>query len=402
MQILYYILLTIICLYSLYFIIYGIIALFRRIKKPSEDSVKRHFAILIPATNEEMVVGNLLDSLAEQNYPKDKYDVYVVINNSTDHTEEIVEKHGVHVIDCHVPVHTKGDALHYAFRVLKKNKDVDYYIILDADNLADTDFLKNMNNACHGKDIVQGRRIGKNGTDNAISGCYEMFYVMQNIYFNHARTIWNQSAVLNGTGWAVNKQWLEETGYPVKTITEDLEFSAIAAMDHVKIGYAHDACTFDEYPNTFHKVFNQLIRWVFGQVQGLRYYEGRLLKDAFHGNYASWDMALVFIMPVITIFSVIWVTWTIFLPEGYPFIFTWMSQHFWVVALLSYFAVVLVCILGMLKEHLPVAKLLKGALLFPVFMMLWVPVVIICLFKRKVVWKPVEHDRAVRIEDIDD
>ncbi len=41
---------------------------------------------IIPAHNEEAVVGNLVESLKAQNYNKDLYDIYVIADNCTDNT----------------------------------------------------------------------------------------------------------------------------------------------------------------------------------------------------------------------------------------------------------------------------------------------------------------------------
>ena len=49
---------------------------------------KTRFACLIPARNEEAVIGALVKSLKEQNYPADLCEIYVIPNNCTDGTAE--------------------------------------------------------------------------------------------------------------------------------------------------------------------------------------------------------------------------------------------------------------------------------------------------------------------------
>ncbi len=51
-----------------------------------KDEDLPNFAILIPAHNEEVLLGKLLDSLYELNYPRERYTVYVVADNCTDST----------------------------------------------------------------------------------------------------------------------------------------------------------------------------------------------------------------------------------------------------------------------------------------------------------------------------
>lgn len=75
-----YILLIASLFYGLYFLVMAT-GVFGKKKEKINNSKKNHFAILIAARNEEEVIGNLIKSLKKQNYPKDKYDIYVIINN---------------------------------------------------------------------------------------------------------------------------------------------------------------------------------------------------------------------------------------------------------------------------------------------------------------------------------
>ena len=69
--------------------------LFTRKFKPAKK--KHKYGILIAARNEKAVIGNLLDSINKQDYPKDKLTVFVVADNCTDNTAEIARKHGAKV-----------------------------------------------------------------------------------------------------------------------------------------------------------------------------------------------------------------------------------------------------------------------------------------------------------------
>lgn len=52
------------------------------------------FAVLIAARNEAAVIGDLIDSLKQQNYPAELIDIYVVADNCIDCTAEIAHAHG--------------------------------------------------------------------------------------------------------------------------------------------------------------------------------------------------------------------------------------------------------------------------------------------------------------------
>ena len=137
----HYIIFIITLIYSLYFAITGIIGIIKKAKPLSHEVKKEnYFAILIPARNEEVVIGNLIDSLKSQNYSQDKYQIYVIPNNCTDNTAKVASCHGATIIECNQNVKTKGDVLKVAFDKLEKNKEIDAYIIFDADNVVHPDF----------------------------------------------------------------------------------------------------------------------------------------------------------------------------------------------------------------------------------------------------------------------
>lgn len=54
---------------------------------------KNTISIIIPCRNEEKFIGKCLDSIIEQDYPKDKLEVLVIDGMSEDRTKEILEKY---------------------------------------------------------------------------------------------------------------------------------------------------------------------------------------------------------------------------------------------------------------------------------------------------------------------
>ena len=402
MLVLYGILWALLCMFAIYFVIYGLIGLFRKIRYPHDPEHLNRFAVLIPARNEEAVIGNLLDSLKEMDYPDDLYDVYAIVNNCTDHTEDVVRRHGANVLKCEMPVHSKGDVLKFAFnQLMKQDPSVDAFVIFDADNVVDPQFLKEMNASREeGYEISQGRRLGKNSHDDALSGCYELFYNTQNLYFNHARYCTGHSGSLNGTGWMVSREYLEKNGFEMLTLTEDLELASVAALKDVKLGYVHNACTYDEYPNSMKMTFRELFRWIFGQVQCLRAYGFRLLKGTCRGKSACLDMGLIMSAPLILLAGLIILIMTVMMPSSWPAGLLLFRSWMWILPLLAYVFIVCVEFLGLYKVKMNIGKYAKSVFVFPLFMMMWLPITFICLFRRNVTWKPIEHDRSVRIEDM--
>lgn len=102
------------------------------------------FAVLIAARNEVAVIGDLIDSLKQQNYPAELIDIYVVAGNCTDCTAEIAHAHGARVFERHDRSRVgKGFALSYLLRRIKR--EYDGYIIFDADNVVDRNYFREIN-----------------------------------------------------------------------------------------------------------------------------------------------------------------------------------------------------------------------------------------------------------------
>ena len=81
---------------------------------PATDQMY-HFAILVPARNEEKCIGRLLDSLESMDYPQDLKSVFVILNGCTDRTGEIVREHGMSIIQCDAGIKNKASALRIGF-----------------------------------------------------------------------------------------------------------------------------------------------------------------------------------------------------------------------------------------------------------------------------------------------
>ena len=72
--------------------LYLFLPLFVRNRTRVINDKTNRYAILIAARNEEQVIGNLIDSLKNQNYPSDYVDIYVCADNCSDNTYELISE----------------------------------------------------------------------------------------------------------------------------------------------------------------------------------------------------------------------------------------------------------------------------------------------------------------------
>ena len=139
------VLFTLLYLYQGFYVVVGLVR--RRWQDRHQPSRLHRFAVIVSARNEEGVIGELLESLNRQNYPKELLDLYVVADNCTDDTAGAARRAGAFVYERFDQVHKgKGYAMDYLFRRLKEEgKDCyDGYFVFDADNLVDANFVAEM------------------------------------------------------------------------------------------------------------------------------------------------------------------------------------------------------------------------------------------------------------------
>ena len=119
----------IITIYWLYQMVVSFCSLIKLKDKPLKIDKEHKFMAVIPAHNEEMVVGNLIESLQAQNYPKDKYDIYVIADNCTDDTAKVAKEAGAIVLKRFDENHkTKGFALNWFLKQkIEENADYDAF-----------------------------------------------------------------------------------------------------------------------------------------------------------------------------------------------------------------------------------------------------------------------------------
>ncbi len=372
--------------YAAYFAVFVLCGLFRRSPSFPESDLLSHFIILIPAKDEESSIGSLLESIRLLDYPSELIDTCVLINHCTDRTEAIAAQFGTGILHCPDDVKTKGDVLRYAFDSFQTREETDVFVITDADNTLSPSFLREINKAIRsGADAVQCRRTGRNADVSLVSGSYEIYYRMQNAFYNRPRASLGMSASVNGTGWAVTKRLIDELGFETKTITEDFEFTIMSGLAGKRIAYVPEAVSYDTYVTGLRASMVQRLRWGYGIVQCLKLYEGRLFAKALKGSLIAWDLALVNLMTPVMAASVL------LLPSGYPVFREQLSfPVFFLLALIVFWAGwSLSALLSVLLSGGSVRENIKGILGFPVYVLTCVPVFILCLFRRDIKWTAV-------------
>lgn len=391
-------------------IVYTIIALTVKTKKLPVPASQGRYAVLIAARNEQEVIGQLLDSLNRQKYPSELYDIFVIADNCTDDTANVCRQHGATVYErFNNRLVGKGYALDTLMTRMKEDGKFDYdaYLVFDADNLLDENYLCEMDRHFQGGkyDAITSYRNSKNYGDNWISAGYSLSFLREAQLMNRPRQILGTSGVVNGTGYMISAKTLETYGgWKFFSLTEDFEFTARVFIDGGKIGYCESAVFYDEQPTDFKQSWTQRLRWTKGYLQMLFRYGGTIVKTMFKKrSFACWDLICSF-LPAFVVVAINTVSWVaelcVRLHDNISISPLLLSAFSGILTM--YGILFLLGLATTLHEwkYIRTAgwKKVLYAFSFPLFLLTYIPISAQALFCR-VEWKPISHKAAASVDE---
>ncbi len=375
------------------------------VKRRAPDTDKRsRLAVLVCARNEESVISRLLSSLAEQDYPKDMYAVFVAADNCTDATARVARECGATVYERQDTERVgKGYALDFLIRSVKSEHGTDAFdafVIFDADNVAERNYLTEINKTLAlGYDCVTSYRAPLNYADNWITAGQGMCFLRDMVLLNRARMAVGGASFVSGTGYAFTNRLVESFGggWPFTTLTEDCEFTVYNAVSGTKMGYSDTARFYDEQPTKFRQSWNQRLRWCRGGIQVFVKYIRRLLKEIMKGRLLSClDMAMcmapAYLISVgVTLVNTVGTVIALALGANPVEIAVGLGVTLLGVylAFLAFSVPLTVSEWRMLGDS--TARKLIYMLTFPFFMLTFLPITCTALVKRRVVWHQTER-----------
>ncbi len=283
----------------------------QRIDYSSLDPRTR-FAVLIPAHDEEKVIGDLLTDLSVQNYPAPLFDVYVVDDASIDNTARIVEdftsKPNFHLVRRREQARGKPSALNFGLTHLRSYVAYDAVAVFDADNRVEKDWLRKVD--CHhqcGSPLVQTNVRTKNPDQSLLTKLIYYEYLTFGRIWQLGKSRLQWCNAFAGTGMSVKWQLLEKFGFfDERALTEDLELTIRLFNANYRVTYVHDASVWDEKPATLGPFFRQRVRWATGHLQACRKLFGRgPLISRWEANFYLFAIVVPFAVMAAWLFSLL-------------------------------------------------------------------------------------------------
>ena len=250
-----------------YITFYALVSLFSRMGIKTVDvpeSPESTFLVLFPAYSEDRVIVGSVKKFLLQNYPQDKYHVAVISDHQQESTEHLLSDLPVTVLRPVFEKSSKAKALQYA--ISEVYGQYDYVVVLDADNIVETDFLHRLNILLkEGYKAVQCHRCAKN-SDSSVSVLDGVSEEINNTLFRKAHNLIGLSSALIGSGMCFDYSWFSSHVTKLTTAGEDRELEVFLLREGIYIKYADDILVFDEKVSSADNFQRQRQRWMSAQV----------------------------------------------------------------------------------------------------------------------------------------
>ena len=273
--------------------------LFIKEKKQSRGIPQTVFCILIPAHNEELLLGRLLESLKHVDYPREKYEIVVVADNCKDHTVEIARSKDVQfLVRINTKLLGKGFALSWAMKQLNLN-NFDAVLIIDADNIVAPSLLRELDYSFScGAKIIQCNNDLANPETSWFTRIIHVARVIDNTLVHYAKQKLGLSSFLMGNGMCFSTDIMRRFPWECHSLSEDFEYYSNLIRNNIFIDFSHRARVFHQESTSLQQASSQRMRWSAGKFDVIKKFGFALLLDGLKSeSFRKVEASFVLLLP---------------------------------------------------------------------------------------------------------
>jgi cellulose synthase/poly-beta-1,6-N-acetylglucosamine synthase-like glycosyltransferase len=270
--------------------------------------------ILIPAHNEEKVVGRLLKRITELTYPRSKMQVIIINDASVDNTGKIADEYSqanpfIQVIHRVQGLGGKGKA--YAMNDGFKLATGEIVLCFDADYYPQKDIIEKLTGAFIDPKVgaVQGRVVVLNEPQNLVTRLVALERIGGYRVDQEARDSLGLITQFGGTVGGFRRSLLESlNGWDCSLLAEDTDLTFRVYLAGFKIRYNLNAECYEEAVDNWKAYRKQRYRWAKGHMQCFFKHALNVLKSKNLTLKEKIDGLLllnVYFMPIMVLFSLL-------------------------------------------------------------------------------------------------
>jgi cellulose synthase/poly-beta-1,6-N-acetylglucosamine synthase-like glycosyltransferase len=271
-------------------------------------------SILIPAHNEERVIEKILQQMSQLTYPKDKLEVIMIDDASTDKTGQIADEYSlrynfIKVLHRDKKVGGKGKAAALNDGIRLSTGEI--LLIFDADYLPQGDIAEKLVSAFTNPKIgaVQGRPVVLNEPENLLTRMIALERISGFRVDEEARDNLGLIPQFGGTVGGFRRSVLDEVGgFDPKMLTEDTDLTISIYGVGYKVSYVGEAECYEEAVNNWRAYWRQRHRWARGHMQVCFKHSFKILKSKKLNLKEKVDGLLllhIYFVPILTLLSLL-------------------------------------------------------------------------------------------------
>jgi cellulose synthase/poly-beta-1,6-N-acetylglucosamine synthase-like glycosyltransferase len=239
--------------------------------------------VVVPAHNEEALVGRCIRSLASSAGPG--ADLVVIAHNCTDATAAEAEAAGAKVLVLNDGDRKgKGSALSYGFSAALAGPSR-AVLVIDADSVVSPGLIAAVRQRfLAGAQAVQCRYEVYNFEENSRTRLMTLALRGFNVVRPRGRERLGLSAGILGNGFALHRDVLTRVPYGAYSVVEDLEYHLALVRAGIRMEFVDTATVSGEMPRSDHGARTQRARWEGGRRRMMRRWAPRLMGDLLRGR----------------------------------------------------------------------------------------------------------------------
>jgi hypothetical protein len=242
-------------------------------------------SILVPAYNEEIVMAGTIESLLHLDYPRDKMEIIVIDDSSTDRTRRVIE----HIMATDrrlklvaIPPGLGGRGKSHALNQGVRYAKHEIIAVYDADNSPEPQSLRMLV-----AELIADERlaaaVGKvrtlNRATNLLTRCVNIEFISFQWIIQAGRWRVFGLASLPGTNYVIRREALDRAGgWDAGAIADDAELTVRLGQEGYHIKFVPYAVTWEPEPQHWGVWLRQRLRWARGGTYVVRKFLPRLRR----------------------------------------------------------------------------------------------------------------------------